>query len=644
MAAASSTDQISGTLTIRVADYFKEHRSETQYLVNDASHPGQTYELHFSTAPTAQLQTGMVITGRGHKNGRYLENAEILTTKPAATSLPTIHPVTGVQKTLVYILRSATTQSTFTNSELSTIMFAQTGLSINTLYRQSSFNSVSFDGDVVGPFIVNDAYCDTDAIAAQADQQATASMDISTYSHRIYMLPVDKNCGGNWGGITEGLTSSWINTGIYSPLDTNIDVVIAHELGHQLNMSHAEAVKADGSLDEYGDNSCFMGDGAYSIVEFNVPHLIELGFLPLSNILQVSTSGIYQVAFAEQQTTAVQALQMPISGTFDTLYVSYRHPSGLDSGLSSAFEGGASIHIWDGSNDKSRLVTNYPWGGALYDGQTYTNGNISIQQVSHDSTGVTLSVTMAAYTPPPVPTIANSASGASTIAPGSLASIYGLNITEAITMSVTPDNIPGVLYYGNNVAGVSVNMGGQQTQLLFVSPHQINFWVPPTIQPGSLDVDVYFDYNIMAPQASVTVAERAVGMFVVPNPTQGQPAFLNGYVVYFKDGQASPNYYTVGANPNVSGALQLNTISVNPNLGLPYLSIYATGVNGIGGVPAVEITNQGITQNVVTQWSGPQDTYPGLDQINVPLPANLDGLVTIKIPGYDQTVIMQVGN
>ena len=136
-----------------------------------------------------------------------------------------------------------------------------------------------------------------------------------------------------------GGSDSWVNTGSFWPDNTDIYMILGHEFGHQLNMQHAQGLLPNGGLKEYGDDSCNMGDGDYYVVGFNVPHLIELGWLPLTNVQQVVASGTYQVAFAENQTNSVQALQIVVPGTADPLYVSYRQPQGVNANLPQGFPG-----------------------------------------------------------------------------------------------------------------------------------------------------------------------------------------------------------------------------------------------------------------------------------------------------------------
>jgi hypothetical protein len=70
---------VKGSLLITVADYFAEHRSETTYFIKDQSPGGRTYELYFTSQPKGGLRTGMIVTGRGRINGKFLAGAEIIT-------------------------------------------------------------------------------------------------------------------------------------------------------------------------------------------------------------------------------------------------------------------------------------------------------------------------------------------------------------------------------------------------------------------------------------------------------------------------------------------------------------------------------------------------------------------------------------
>jgi len=430
----------------------------------------------------------MIVTGRGRINGKFLEGAEIIAAESTTDVSPqsavsalsgNVVPVTGVQTTLLYVLRSAATPNNFTTSQINDAMFAQTGTSVNTLYQDNSYGAVTLDGQAVGPYAVNiPTTCDIASIQSQGDQAATAAgINVSVYPHRIYMLPNEMQFLCNFGGVAilgGDPGRSWINTGYFYPNVSATYVVLAHEFGHQLNMTHAQGLLPNGSLVEYGDNSCDMGDEDYNVVGFNVPHLIELGWLPLTNVQQVTASGTYQVAFAEQQTNAVQALQIVVPGTADPLYVSYRRPQGVNANLPPGFLGGASIQYWLGSNYKSQLATNnYPFAGALADGQTYTspNGYLSIQQVSHTSANVTVNV---ALIPDKAPTIYSAVGGGTASQPDIV--VTGINLGNGTASQTTGqvlcnsyDNGVWNGWLAPTVTSVSTSADGTQATLTLQS-------------------------------------------------------------------------------------------------------------------------------------------------------------------------------
>jgi uncharacterized protein (TIGR03437 family) len=667
MAFASGPQEIQGPITVMVADYFKEHRAETKYYIKNLS-DSQDYEVNLSSEPLVGLTTGMIVKSSGYLHGKSMMKADVKVISPrrrsggsstmssgsgGATSIasindtsgfPELTPVSGVQKTLVIMLESATSKNNFTNSRMQEVMFANSGLSINTFYKQNSFGKVSVEGDIVGPYVINvPSMCDmvdtqTQALKAVAND-TQSHININDYAHKIFMIPVELKDLCKWGGLSSigGLPStSIINSGAFDTWSTNIFADISHEVGHAFGMAHAQSIESDGSVVEYGDNSCIMGDKAYKIVGMHVPHLIQQGWIPLSSVQSVSRDNVYYISNSSSENSTPRALQIKLPGSSDTLYISYRQANGLDEGLIQGFTSGVSVHMWNGGSQRTQLLTTFA-GGALSDNQTFTRGNLTIKQISHDSALATVQVsfTPLAITQTTAVTV-NAASNLPAIAPGSLATIYGLNVPQAV---VAKGKIP----YGQSLGGFEVTLNGIASDLLFVSSGQINFRVPDAVStsaPGDLVVKFYG--QVVAEQKDVVINDRAVGMFVVANPNTTQPAYLNALVTYYKDGVASPIFHTVIQDPNDSSKIILNPISLDPSKGQAILSIYATGLNGLNVLPKVSFNND--QNGTLTSYSGPQPTYPGLDQINVEIPPGLKGLVTVSIPGFSQSLLMQIAN
>jgi uncharacterized protein (TIGR03437 family) len=538
--AAAGPDEVSGSLLITVADYFAEHRAETKYFVRQLQ-TGQLYEIHPAEPMRGDLRTGMAVRANGRMNGAFLENANVSVVPSAVAagvSLPAITPSSGDHKTLVYLLVSPTSpKSGLTISLLSSIVFEKNALSVKTLFEENSFGSVSFTGDVAGPYtITSPATCDTGNIQAQADQSAKAAgINISDYTHRIFMMPNDMTEVCSWTGYSTlggSPTLEWINSGDFNPFTTSPIIILAHELGHGLNMLHAQAILANGSLDEYGDQSCLMGDSSYNITNFNVLHRIQEGWIPLSNIQQVTESGVYQIHFAEQQASVVQAIQISAVGIPGTLYISYRRPIGLDKRLPRVFTAGASIHYWTGGVSQTQLASApAPWGGALSDGQTYSvpRGSVKITQISHDDVSVTVQVTLVS---PAVITLTASPNPSTG--------------TQPITLSatVTPAAATGTVTFkdGNSVVGTDTLNNG--ATVLVLPPLSSGSHALTAVYSGDKD----YDSTTSATVNLMTVATPAmITLTASPNPsTGGQAITLSAAVtptaatgtVTFKDGSS----------------------------------------------------------------------------------------------------------
>jgi uncharacterized protein (TIGR03437 family) len=147
------------------------------------------------------------------------------------------------------------------------------------------------------------------------------------------------------------------------------------------------------------------------------------------------------------------------------------------------------------------------------------------------------------------------------------------------------------------VAGCSVKFADVQGQnvtlgyLYYVSAGQINVQVPETTTLGTAQMTVTFNGLSSAPEFFRVVSTNPD--YVVE--TVGTQAYLKG--VHLNGS------YTTASNPAVGG----ETILV-------FLS-------GLGSGTKIAITVNGIPATVY--YAGPQGDYPGLDQINVQVPANV---------------------
>ena len=154
------------------------------------------------------------------------------------------------------------------------------------------------------------------------------------------------------------------------------------------------------------------------------------------------------------------------------------------------------------------------------------------QDLLVDYVRVYQAVTIPAITPAISPgRIVNAASYLGAISPGSLATVYGNNLADAVH---APQNADGS--FPTSAAGVTVSVDGVNAPLVYVSPAQINFQVPWETAPG-LAVPVKVTWNSVDSNVEpVTIASTASPSFFLSEFVNGV-AWVTGNAA---DGCATP--------------------------------------------------------------------------------------------------------
>jgi uncharacterized protein (TIGR03437 family) len=167
-----------------------------------------------------------------------------------------------------------------------------------------------------------------------------------------------------------------------------------------------------------------------------------------------------------------------------------------------------------------------------------------------------------------VQNVGNAASFAyGTVAPGSYAVLYGLNLLNA---TVTFNSIPAAIVYN--------------------SATQLNLIVPAALGTQQSAAVVATVNGIVSNSFTVGLALNAPGVF--------NPGIVNS------DGSVNS-----AAHPATRGN---------------YVSVYLTGFSIIGGMTTGTVTvNFGTLMNQPTLFAGAQPTLPALDQVNVTVPSSL---------------------
>lgn len=202
-------------------------------------------------------------------------------------------------------------------------------------------------------------------------------------------------------------------------------------------------------------------------------------------------------------------------------------------------------------------------------------------------------------------TVANTVSAASfrqNVAPASIATLSGANLaasTETGTGAMLPFTVAGSRVFVTDSLGARRPAG-----ILYASPSQINYVVPPGTEPGNASLAVESDQGIRA-IGSLQVREIAPAVFAANGSGSGRPAGL----VIRRDARGND---TVGSP---SDPIQLVAGTET------FLAIYATGVRARPGAVQVRIAED----PVEVLWTGPHPEVEGLDQINVRVPQRMSG-------------------
>jgi hypothetical protein len=185
--------------------------------------------------------------------------------------------------------------------------------------------------------------CDYNEWGQEALQAARAEYpELIDYDHIIHYMPGGyygsgalNNCSsqspGGWGGLGQnGGKWVWVNS-----LNAGL---IMHELGHNFNVQ-----ASDDPTDMMGTND---------VVGLNAPHMLQLEFLPNSEVLEVTSDStvtllpLYVDPYDFPGTRVVKIL----APSGDPYYISFRDDSNIDINLREEDQFAGFIHRWNGDN------------------------------------------------------------------------------------------------------------------------------------------------------------------------------------------------------------------------------------------------------------------------------------------------------
>ncbi len=212
--------------------------------------------------------------------------------------------------------------------------------------------------------------------------------------------------------------------------------------------------------------------------------------------------------------------------------------------------------------------------------------------------------------------VQSAAAATSVVAPDSLASLFGSNLTPTTAASSgqpLPETLSGVRLTITDTVGAQYN-----APLAFVSPNQVNFLVPPGSAPGTAT------FTLTAGATSTT----ATGNIQTVAPTLFS---LDGS----GQGIAAATAVEATSPPAVVPVFECSTsscVAVPIDLrgtATVYLTLYGTGIRNLSSLENVNVAMNGVSVPVL--YAGAQPQFEGLDQVNVQMTSNLRGSGETKI-------------
>jgi len=203
-----------------------------------------------------------------------------------------------------------------------------------------------------------------------------------------------------------------------------------------------------------------------------------------------------------------------------------------------------------------------------------------------------------------------------TLGSGSIASMFGKNLASD-TASATALPLPTTL------AGTQVVVNGNPVPLFYVSPTQINLQIPPNLEGTTVTIQVRSG-NITSVNTTLAIALAAPGIFTVDSSGKGQGAILNEDFGLNAPGRAAAPGSLILIYATGLGALTPPLAAGQPGGTNPLNLCVNTAVVTIGG------------QNAEVLFCGAAPGFVGLYQINARIPA-------ATTPGDAVTVQIKIG-
>ena len=231
-----------------------------------------------------------------------------------------------------------------------------------------------------------------------------------------------------------------------------------------------------------------------------------------------------------------------------------------------------------------------------------------------------------ASTPPITPNVAGKLSVTSAawdigpkLAPDSIASGYGSNLA---TQAGVPPATPAAVTFNGTTVSVQDSAGVLRLgQLFAVSPGQVNFVVPANTTTGPAVITVTSGSGALS-TTTADIAQLAPAVFAMPGGSVAAAVALKATSAGV---QTQLPVFQCSATPVCTAT----PIDLGAEGDTVVLSFFGTGLRKNSGLSNVKVSIGGAEAPVL--FAGAQGQFPGLDQMNVQIPASLRGRGDVQV-------------
>jgi uncharacterized protein (TIGR03437 family) len=227
------------------------------------------------------------------------------------------------------------------------------------------------------------------------------------------------------------------------------------------------------------------------------------------------------------------------------------------------------------------------------------------------------------------PTLTLDTVSAASFAPGAplaaamIVAAYGQGLVAG--SAVAPPDPPLPTSLAGTTVSVKDSAGAARlAPLWFVSPGQINFYIPDGTVAGTATVTVANQVQVVV-TGQMQIGAVAPGLFTMNANGQGVAAA----VAIWAMPDNSQTWQYVFAPPCNPGSCVSTPLALGAPAANMYLELFGTGIRGRSSLSAVSATIGGVTAPV--QYAGPVGGFTGLDQVNLAVPTSLAGRGEVDI-------------